>query len=92
MSDLFKFNSTAPAGVQGRNWLEGYIRSRAAEYPMVAPSCKPEAFLRYCVDGLEPPAEGRDTRRQRLIRALRVLDDAGRLPFAVVDGLFVFDS
>ena len=92
MSDLFKSSSSAPEGIQCRSWIEGYIRSRAEAYLMVATSCKPEVFLRYCLDGLEPPAQGRDTRRQRLIRALRVLDDAGRLPFAVVDGLFVFAS
>ena len=87
MSELFKSSS---AGTNGRNWIEAHIRSRAEEYPMVAPSCKPEVFLRYCMEGLEPPAQGRDTRRQRLIRALRVLDDTGRLPFAVSEGLFVF--
>lgn len=91
MSDLFKFSSAAPKGTQGRDWIKGYIRTRAEDYPMVAPSCKPEVFLRYCIDGLEPPADGRDTRRQRLIRALRVLDDNGQLPFAVIDGLFVFE-
>jgi len=92
MSDLFK----PSAGIKGsplpiRNRLEGYIQERAESFVMVSLRCMPHVFLQYCLDNLEPPASGRDTRRQRLIRAMRNMHDRGRLPFDVEeDGAFAF--
>ena len=47
------------------------------------------SFIDHCIGMLPRPA-GRDTRRQRIVRALQDLIDKGRMPCGVTDDSFVF--
>lgn len=70
--------------------LEGEIVRCAEQLALVHGSIDQEDFLRRCIERLDAPKDGkRDTRRQRLVRALRRLDERGDLPFRVKGRRFV---
>jgi hypothetical protein len=75
-----------------KGWLEDIVRGCADGMSVVCDRVRAEAFLQFCIDGIPRTASGRDTRRQRLVRAMRRMEERGDLPF-VVDGVeFVFET
>jgi hypothetical protein len=75
-----------------KGWLEDVVRDRADGMSVVCDRVRAEAFLQFCIDGTPRTASGRDTRRQRLIRAMRRMEERGDLPFVVDGGEFVFGT
>lgn len=71
--------------------VEDLVRAQGEALSLVHSSMGHEDFLRHCIEALPHVGEKRDTRRQRLVRAMRRMHDRGDLPFRVEGDLFVFD-
>jgi hypothetical protein len=76
-----------------RNRVEQFVRDRADAMSLLKDRVGSEAFLRFCISAFDEPVSARrDTRRQRLVRAMRRMQERGDLPFVVEGGVFVFDT
>lgn len=75
-----------------KGWLEDVVRDRADDMSVVCDRVRADVFLRFCIDATPRPASGRDTRRQRFVRAMRRMEERGDLPFVVEGGEFVFGT
>jgi hypothetical protein len=75
-------------GRNGKNRLERFVRDRADEMSLVRDRVDSEAFLQFCIKAAKVP-QGRDTRRQSLVRTMRRMQERGDLPFVVDGGEFV---
>lgn len=75
-------------GRNEKNRLERFVRDRADEMSLVRDRVDGEAFLQFCIKAAKAP-QGRDTRRQSLVRTMRRMQERGDLPFVVDGGEFV---
>lgn len=75
-------------GRNEKNRLERFVRERADEMSLVRDRVDSEAFLQFCIKAAKVP-QGRDTRRQSLVRTMRRMQERGDLPFVVDGGEFV---
>jgi hypothetical protein len=75
-----------------KGWLEDVVRDRADAMSVVCDRVRAEVFLRFCIDATPRTASGRDTRRQRLIRTMRRMQERGDLPFVAEGEEFVFGT
>lgn len=63
--------------------LRDMVLACLADCALVAPQMALRDFLAYCVDQMIPPAEGRDTRKQCALGALRLAERRGAIPQGV---------
>lgn len=76
-----------------RNRVEQFVRERASVMSLLQDRVVSEAFLQFCISAFDEPASTRrDTRRQRLVRAMRRMEERGDLPFTVDGDVFVFGT
>ena len=73
-----------------KGWVENFIKAQGEALSLVHSSMSHEEFLSHCVEALPIPLSQRDTRRQRVVRAIRRMHERGDLPFGVQGGVFVF--
>jgi hypothetical protein len=78
-------------GRNEKNRLERFVRDRADEMSLVRDRVDSEAFLQFCIKAAKVP-QGRDTRRQSLVRTMRRMQERGDLPFVVDGGEFVLPA
>lgn len=78
-------------GRSEKNRLERFVRDRADEMSLVRDRVGSEAFLQFCIKVAKVP-QGRDTRRQSLVRTMRRMQERGDLPFVVDGGEFVLPA
>ena len=78
-------------GRNEKNRLERFVRDRADEMSLVRDRVDGEAFLQFCIKAAKVP-QGRDTRRQSLVRTMRRMQERGDLPFVVDGGEFVLPA
>lgn len=71
-------------------WTEDLVRRAAGELGLVSDRVGQLAFLNYCIAHGKQGGGQRDTRRQQLVRAMRRMEERGRLPFRIEGDYFVF--
>ena len=88
---LFARKPGTPFGQGDKGHVENYVRAQAEALSLVCSSMGHVEFLQHCVESMPRNPVRRDTRKQRLVRAMRRMHERGDLPFKVEGELFVFD-